>query len=120
MRTHASRVKLSMVLSGLAILIFTGTAQISSVFTPVFAGTPWLLHALSSGGTLILLIAAIVVLAMNLRTSKRIHLILASVYIVCLAIIYLNIWATVFQLSLAGLAVGGSLVLLGSRSAPKK
>ena len=98
---------------GLGILALCLTAQISSVLTPSLARYPVLLHGFASGGVLLLMLAAIVSFLTVLRSRRRQLYPLSFTYLCLAAFAQLNVWGQVFQLSLAGLTVGGGLVVLG-------
>jgi hypothetical protein len=89
-------------------------AQSSSLLTPVLAHFPTLLYLLSTGGSTVLALALMWSLLQGLSRHKKLYYGLSLLYLFCLVAVQLNIWARVFQLSLAGLVVGGSLIMIGS------
>ena len=104
---------LFLALVGLALAVFCGVAQQSSQLTPVLAKYPFLMACVASGGLLLLLFAAIVSLFATAKSRRRELYPLAALYLLLIVFVEGNQYGTAFQLSLAGLTVGGSLLVLG-------
>ena len=114
MALQRSRALLTLAL-GVFIFMVCATAQISSVLTPVLSRFPTLLNTFGDIGILLLAIAAVVSLALSIRNNSRTLYLISLLYLVLAVVSQVTLLGQVFQLSIAGLTVGGSLLILGSR-----
>ena len=105
---------LLMVITGLVVLIGGLVAQASSRLTPYLVRFPTLLYLFGSIGVFLLLIASIVTLYIGLHTSKRQNYFYAFFYLVLVYLTTNTLLGSVFQLSIAALAVGGGLLFNGT------
>ena len=109
----SGRLGLILVLGGLALLALTGTAQFSSLLTPYLAAYPPLLTALGSGGVLLLCLAALACIGCAAYRHSTLWIVAAGTYLALAGLVRGFPLLTAFQLLVAGLTVGGGLLVLG-------
>ena len=109
--------RIVLLLLGASILVLGGVAQISSYLTPTLARYPLLLAFFGDSGMVLLGIAAITCLIAGLYWKRRFFFQAAFLYAILLLIAQVSIWGRILQLGLAGLTVGGGLLLLGGSKA---
>jgi hypothetical protein len=106
------RLAASQLVAGVCIALFSGIAQFSSLPTPYFARYPQVLVLLGSGGVFLLCLAALACIVYACVRHSSTWIVAGGTYLVLAGLARSVPILTVFQLSLAGLTVGGGLVLL--------
>ncbi|MBU6388899.1 hypothetical protein KGQ71_00085 [Patescibacteria group bacterium] len=101
------------IVGGAGVIALGLIAQVSSVLTPELARYPLLVTLFGSLGGDLLFLSAVLFGWLSLRKRRRVYTVIAGVSLLGWLIVELTLWGTVFQLSLAGLTVGGSMILLG-------
>lgn len=110
-----SQLRLLYSLVGLVLLILCLIAQFSSLLTPLINRSEFAILFLGSGGRTLLALFAGLTLIVGFKRRSKDYYTAAIISLIVLGMTYLNLWAEVFQYTLAGLTVGGGLIILGSR-----
>lgn len=99
---------------GMIILLFSVFVQTSSSLNPFLAHYPLALYLLGNAGVDLLWFTFLAYLVMGIRTRYVIYYHLAFFILVTLIITVETLLGEVFQIGLAGLTTGGSLLVLSS------
>ena len=112
--TNNLKICILQIILGLIILSVCTVAQFSSVLTPFLAESSSRLYLFSFGGLILFCLAALIASYYSLTVHKPKYYFLAILYLLSVVFISQNVYGRAFQFGLAGLTIGGSLLILGS------
>ena len=99
--------------SGILTLVTALIAQTTSRFTPFLSNYPAALEIVASAGFYTLIAATLLYIFLFMRLRRTLYAAFVGLMISSLLLIRFTILGEAFQLSLAGLTIGGSLIILG-------
>lgn len=105
------RYRIGSIAAGIALILLGVSLGSTSTFTPFLIVHPWLLSAVASASTVILLPIALFLAGFGLFKRQVFYQWVGFIFL--LAVALFSYWQPAYQLPLTGLTLGGSLVLLG-------
>ncbi|MEI6477831.1 MAG: hypothetical protein WCO52_02490 [bacterium] len=110
------RYRLVCLLIGASIIVLSLIAQWTTTFTPFLSQYPFLLQAMGSIGLFAVAVCTVLYGVLNAYLKRGVYRLLLWLGAIELVLILLTPLGTALQLTLAGLTIGGSLIVLGGAS----